>query len=62
MLAVAALSGGAQFAVYLAAFILFVVAAVVAWVQAPHLVWATCVAAGLALATFVLMWNALALS
>lgn len=37
------------------AFIVFVIAAFVAWFVQPRLIWATLVAAGLALATFALL-------
>jgi hypothetical protein len=60
MLAAHEMSHNAQFVIYLIAFILFVVAAVVAWLAKA--VWATFVAAGLACFAFVLFWNQLALS
>jgi hypothetical protein len=60
MLATHAMSEGSQAIFYLAAFILFVVAAVLAYMG--KLVYATCIAAGLALFVFVFFWNALAAS
>lgn len=54
------MSHNAQFIVYLIAFILFVVAAVIAYLAKA--LWATFVATGLALFALVLFWNQLALS
>lgn len=62
MIAVHAMSAGAQAVLYFIAFVAFLVAAIVAWVVQPRLIWATCVAVGLTLMAFVLFYNALALS
>jgi hypothetical protein len=48
---------GAHGVLILIAFILFAVAAVVAWVVAPRAVWATFVAAGLAIYMLSLLWT-----
>jgi hypothetical protein len=60
ILAAHEMSHNAQFVFYLIAFILFAVAGVLAWTTKA--IWATLIAAGLALVTFVAMWNQLALS
>jgi hypothetical protein len=60
MLAAHEMSHNAQFIIYGIAFILFVVAAVIAWMAKA--VWATFVASGLALFALVMFWNQLALS
>lgn len=62
MVAVHTMSHGAEAVVYFVAFVAFLVAAIVAWVVQPRLIWATCVAVGLTLMAFVLFWNALAAS
>lgn len=62
MIAVHAMSAGAQAVFYFIAFVAFLVAAIVAWVIAPRLVWATLIAVGLTMMAFVLFYNALALS
>lgn len=54
LLAVHTMSNGAQFVIYLAAFILFVVAAVFAYTVKAW--WATFISAGAALVTFIPMW------
>jgi len=61
MLAVSQMSHSAQGVIYLIAFILFIVAAIFAWVPSK-LIWASFVATGFALFAFVLMWNNFALS
>lgn len=48
---------GAHGVLILIAFILFAVAAVIAWVVAPRAVWATFVAAGLALFMLAQLWT-----
>jgi hypothetical protein len=48
---------GAHGVLILLAFLLFLVAAVVAWVIAPRAVWATFVAAGLALFMLAQLWH-----
>jgi hypothetical protein len=48
---------GAHGVLILIALILFAVAAVVAWVIAPRAVWATFVAAGLALLALAMLWT-----
>lgn len=58
VLAVSILSGGTTAVVYLLALIAFVVAAVVAW----PVKYATAIAVGLALVTFVSFWNAWAVA
>ena len=62
LLAVHAMSHGAQAALYFVAFVAFLVAAIVAWVVQPRALWATLVAVGLCLAVFVLFYNQLAAS
>lgn len=62
MIAVHAMSAGAQAALYFVAFVAFLVAAIVAWVVEPRLIWATLVAVGLCLMAFVLFWNAAAVA
>jgi hypothetical protein len=48
---------GAHGVLILIAFLLFLIAAVVAWVIAPRAVWATFVAAGLALWALAQLWT-----
>lgn len=62
MLAVHAMSSGAQALFYFVALVAFIVAAIWAWVVQPRAVWATLVAVGLTMWTVVAFWNALALS
>ena len=61
MLAVDALSGGAQAVFFFIAFVAFIVAGILAVVPVKNY-WAALVSFGLAAATFVWFWNALALS
>lgn len=66
LIAVGALSGGWMALIYLAAFVLFVLAAVAAVPRArprpfPSW-WPTMISSGLALCAFVLFWNAWALT
>lgn len=62
LLAVHAMSGGAQAVCYFVALVAFVVAAIFAWVVQPRAIWATLVAVGLSLWTLVAFVNALAIS
>ena len=48
---------GAHGVLILIAGILFLIAAVIAWVIAPRAVWATAVAAGLAVYMLALLWT-----
>jgi hypothetical protein len=61
VLAVHAMSGGAQAVCYFIALVAFVVAAVLAWISG-RIAYATLIAVGLALWTLIAFWNALALS
>lgn len=62
MLAVHAMSSGAQAFCYFIALVAFVIAAFWAWLVQPRAVWATLVAVGLTAWTIVAFWNALALT
>jgi len=62
MLAVHAMSGGAQAVIYFVALVVFVVAAIYAWLVTPRSIWSTLVAVGLTCWTLIAFWNALALS
>lgn len=62
MLAAHMMSHGAQAICYFIALLAAVIAAIVAWVIAPRMIWATAIAVVLVMFSLVAFWNQLAAS